>query len=415
MQGTIRTPKQTGPPSWYSYYAGFSAAFAADALAYLGDQCGRGVVFDPWNGSGTTTTIAAMASFQTSIGFDINPALVMVARGRNVPVSFRTSLDPLAREILLAGRRLNSAGSIESGPLRRWFKPKAADALASLRHAIDTVLVDHHDVAAGSPVSELAAFYYTAAFHCVRDLLVRFRSTNPTWVKSPPSEQHRLSPNLTTVEGHFLRAVHLLANRLVLERAAVELPTIQQASSTDLPLPDNAADCCLTSPPYCTRIDYAVASRPELAFLGVDSEYFQHLRSASIGTTVTPRTFSSISSRSPTARKLLRDIAAHKSKAASTYYLRYFANYFGALEQSLAELDRVVKPTGSIAIVVQDSYFKDIHIDLQQYVAEILGETGRCERFRLDFNVPRNLARMNPFARPYSKPIKTQESLLIFS
>src|SRR5688500_12785789 len=56
----IASPKQ--PPQerlkdWYPYYAGYTSAFAESVFdQYLGSA--KSVV-DPWNGSGTTTAVAA--------------------------------------------------------------------------------------------------------------------------------------------------------------------------------------------------------------------------------------------------------------------------------------------------------------------------------------------------------------------
>ena len=47
-------------------------------------------------------------------------------------------------------------------------------------------------------------------------------------------------------------------------------------SSIDIPINDNYLDCILTSPPYCTRIDYAIATMPELAVLGYSNNEFDN-------------------------------------------------------------------------------------------------------------------------------------------
>jgi len=40
-----------------------------------------GLVVDPWNGAGTTT-VAAAASGLNAMGFDINPAAILIGRAR---------------------------------------------------------------------------------------------------------------------------------------------------------------------------------------------------------------------------------------------------------------------------------------------------------------------------------------------
>jgi hypothetical protein len=411
----MRTPKQAGRSSWYAYYAGFSSDFAQDALTYLRQLSGDGLVIDPWNGSGTTTTVATSIGFESVAGFDINPALTLIARGRNVPVSFRSSLEPLAKELLVAAERSPGGSPDKPEPLSQWLKPRAADSFRRLRNSIDLVLVDTPTIASGGPVSELAAFYYTAAFSSVRELLTRFRATNPTWLKTPGTAARRLSPSWETISDLFLASVAALSERLTLTHHQNALPSIATASSLSLPIDDGLAACCLTSPPYCTRIDYAVASRAELAFLGLDAQRLSELRSASLGTTVTPREVAPWLSTSSTISSVLPRIEQHPSKAAAGYYSRYFRNYFRSLEVSLGEVDRAVRRQGAIGVVVQDSHFKNVHIDLQQIVIDVLTSCGRRLVDRHDFSAPRSWAGLNPTSRVYEKQASAHESFLVFS
>ena len=53
------------------------------------------------------------------------------------------------------------------------------------------------------------------------------------------------------------------------------------------------------------------------------------------------------------------------------------ANYLRSLQAGLLETHRVVRPDGVICVVVQDSYYKEIHIDMQGIVAETLEAAGR--------------------------------------
>src|SRR5690625_7356069 len=41
------------------------------------------IILDPWNGSGTTTEISSGLGYD-SVGFDLNPVMLIVARARNV-------------------------------------------------------------------------------------------------------------------------------------------------------------------------------------------------------------------------------------------------------------------------------------------------------------------------------------------
>lgn len=52
----------------------------------------------------------------------------------------------------------------------------------------------------------------------------------------------------------------------------IQHPTLKTGTSTDLPVKSETIDLILSSPPYCTRIDYAIATLPELAILSVKGE-----------------------------------------------------------------------------------------------------------------------------------------------
>lgn len=76
----MRTPKQLSKQkAKYQYYAGFANEFVADILEKYATPGAR--VLDPWNGSGTTTSVCAVQGYQ-SVGIDINPATIPVAWSR---------------------------------------------------------------------------------------------------------------------------------------------------------------------------------------------------------------------------------------------------------------------------------------------------------------------------------------------
>ena len=56
------------------------------------------IVVDPWNGAGTTTAAAAAFGL-TAMGYDINPAAVVIGRARLLGSDVANSLVPIAVEI----------------------------------------------------------------------------------------------------------------------------------------------------------------------------------------------------------------------------------------------------------------------------------------------------------------------------
>jgi hypothetical protein len=85
----------------YPYYAGFSEMFVASMFDRMG-VIGGSRVLDPWNGSGTTTLVASMRGIR-STGYDLNPALVIVARARAANAEDLSSAKLAWERLSLAG------------------------------------------------------------------------------------------------------------------------------------------------------------------------------------------------------------------------------------------------------------------------------------------------------------------------
>jgi hypothetical protein len=418
------TPKQPQPEKlkdWYPYYAGFTSDFVDAVLStYFEASC---YLLDPWNGSGTTTAVAA-ARGRSCVGIDINPAVTVVARARLTPCSVRDSLGPLANEIALAARR-ESPLQRRNDPLSRWFRRPAVESIRRLQHAIHAVLVGDADLEVElaryhgrSPdaLPLLGAFYYTALFAAVRALLAPFRASNPSWLTYPSTLNHRISPSQDRITAAFHDRADHLANRLTVPTEyAHSGATILLGSALDLP-DQQVYDGCFTSPPYATRIDYVRGTSAELAILGLDDDQIADLRR---NTTGTPTVRGIIKPRcallSDAANKTISAVESHTSHGSSNYYGPWIRNYLTDLETSLSKISASVKPSGVIGIVVQDSYYKSIHVDLQRIVCETIEALGRRLAARHDYPVRHSLAKKNPAARKHLSTRVNHESLLVFA
>lgn len=77
---TSKLPSRRSGNEFYRYYAGYPVEFAEWALGELGLTDGA-IVFDPWNGSGTTSAACARRRLSCN-GYDINPVMVHLGRAR---------------------------------------------------------------------------------------------------------------------------------------------------------------------------------------------------------------------------------------------------------------------------------------------------------------------------------------------
>jgi hypothetical protein len=191
-------------------------------------------------------------------------------------------------------------------------------------------------------------------------------------------------------------------------------PEVLVADSRRLPFLDHSFEGVIGSPPYCTRIDYVVATLPELAVLGFSTDEVSDLRRRMLGSPSFNVVPENPVIRSPYALTLLKAISSHHSKASETYYYRFFAKYFLDLQTSLGELDRVCQKSAPIALVVQDSKYKELQVDIQLVLTQMAESIGRST-IRTDFTVPRTLAAINGRSRRYGAAPSRRESVLLFT
>ncbi len=419
----VTSPKQPSMAKrdWYPYYAGYTESFVQTVLAT--DLRGVRSVLDPWSGSGTTTAACAKSGLR-SVGIDVNPALTVIARARLTPRSTGESLLPLGRQILEAARdREIQIGSTDL--LTRWMRPTAAARVRAIQESIHLLLTDHDcwrldhgviDRAANLPL--LACFFYSALFAAVRDLLLRFRTTNPTWLTEPMTHRQRIATNWDGLTSAFLDRVIYLRDRLSLrdDEPSLEGSGYLTASATDQPFPSGTFEAALTSPPYATRIDYVKGTLPELIVLGASDAFLVELRRTTTGSPVVTENKQSAldSTSSRFGSLLLKRIAAHPSKGSAGYYVPWMRNYLLALQRGLEETSRSVVNTGYIGIVVQDSFYKEERIDLQRIVVEMMGAAGRRLVKQSDYPAKALRSHMNPKARRHLSLRRNCESFLIF-
>ena len=251
--------------SWYRYYAGYSAGFVEKALKEWAATAE--LLLDPWNGTGTTTVVAASKNVP-AIGFDVNPALVVVSRARLLGAGVWASIEPLGEDVVAH----TATVELDDDPLRFWFSQQAVGSIRGLQQSMHRLLVDGGTASqpvyeGASGMSTLAAFFYTVLFRTVRVLIAPRAGTNPTWWKRV-EEADRLDPSREEIMTQFRASAAELAAGLHRDNydGGVDI-RVGLGDSRRLPLKDDAVDAAVSSPPYCTRIDYTAATRIELAIL----------------------------------------------------------------------------------------------------------------------------------------------------
>ncbi len=414
-----RNPRgQTGWEGFFPYYAGYPEAFAHELLSSAGlPKAAR--VLDPWNGSGTTTSAATKLRLD-AVGIDINPVMAIIARARTLSPSEADSLVALARQLLIKAEQ-EVLASEPSDPLGDWFGPLTIAWLRNLEKAITVSLTSEDTRASGEvqAVSALAATYYVAVFTLCRDLSSRYKTSNPTWLKVVKNGQRRASAGRMWMSMRFVEIVAEMAQALSSRKAdpldvgLVELIVADTAGELNL---GKKADIVLTSPPYCTRIDYTAATRIQLAVLAPLLRVGRaELSRQMLGSVRVPeRDLVPDLAWGPTCSKFLDSVKKHPSKASSGYYFKTHTDYFDKMSRSLRAISGGVRSGGAAVLVVQDSHYKEIKNDLPAIVSEMALTHGLQLRRRDDFPLSKTLAGSHPHTRKYRQSFEANEAVLCF-
>lgn len=417
---------QTGWEGFFPYYAGFPELFARELLqsAKLPRDA---VVLDPWNGSGTTT-YAASGLGLSSIGIDLNPVMIIVSRARLLPPSEADHLRPLAAIILSHAH--SAPPTLDSNDaLLAWFEHDTAAFIRGIEQNIRRSLVGSMTKSPDGihldKISGTAATLYVALFAACRKLVAPFRSSNPTWLRVPKKTEARLTAPRITVARYFAENVRgmsaALATKLDADLLMADTPRageckINLSDTASMKLDNDSVDFVLTSPPYCTRIDYTAATRIELAVLGpLLITGARALGKQMIGSTQVPSASIEVDEKwGETCARFLEALQKHPSKASGGYYYRTHLDYFKKMSRSIELVSEALKPAGRAILIVQDSYYKDLHNDLPKIISEIGVEHGLSLKRREDFHL-RSMSDINPGRRTYTRPSGATESVLCFA
>lgn len=402
--------ERVGIHSWHPYYAGYSEIFVDDMLNYFGASKDS-IVLDPWMGSGTTALVCQRRGIQ-SLGNELNPVMVIFSRAKTAKL---LKLDLVQITNLILDYVDLQTISVESVVDNEYITSAFSQKLQAIRKAIDTYIQT-------SDLSDLdenvRAFYYAVLFRCIRSIGGFSTGSNPTWlIKSIPA----LSEDHIDVNKLFKQLAFSMIEDLSMTFDDIlgdlqPVPNIVEGDSRFIQFDSDSVDFVITSPPYLTRIDYAVSTKPELLFLGYEeSAGFDHIRRNTMGAPVISDKGIQIDPMwGPTCIEFLSNVENHPSKASKSYYLPIFLQYFRDAISSLQEINRVLHVGGKACLVVQSSFYKDVEARLGEMYVE-MGESLGMESYIVSREVVKNhIAHVNTRSSIYVKNKVYHEDAVIF-
>lgn len=415
----LNKKEQTNGTALYPYYAGFSYDFVDVSIQMFKKD--NMLILDPWTGTGLTNRVAQGLGI-SSIGLDINPAMATVAKANLIIGNYSLSIKPICSEIISKVKRKRVADFYsETDPLLQWFDDESVKNLRILDYSIYKLLVDEKlreeltiDI---TKLSDIASFFYIVLFKITKSLIKQtYPTSNPSWIKTPKSSDKKINLKKSDLLDLFSDVVGRQV-LLVSQYKDIQHNTtteVRVCDSQNISIDSSQVDLIVTSPPYCTRIDYAVLTKPELAVLGFESTYFKKLRKEMIGTTAIDDSSHDMSfGWGESCHHFLKQMSEHASVASKSYYLKNHIQYFASMEKSIKEINRVLKADGDAILVVQDSYYKDLHNDLPLFIAEMATNIGLKLEERVDFKA-RSLSNINSKSLNYRSIKPIYESVLHF-
>lgn len=407
---SIKSPKQIKPSKffredWYPYYAGFSSAFVESIFSSVEGEISS--ILDPWNGGGTTTLVANAYGI-SSTGVDINPVMNIIAKARSI-----SSRDVIRAKALIFDTVISDYSECEHehSLLNNWFTDESCFLIERMfNYVLYRANITRIDVLKGNcDPSEAVALL--SIIQSVRQIAHRAKSKNPTWTL------RRLKDKIEIDKKELIYYIikfsdYWIKDSLFRYQERPENIRLITSDSREIPIKNESFDLVIGSPPYATRIDYAVKMSIELGVIGYSVAEFNQLRALMLGTT-TINPYENNEVLSNEARQVLEMIEMHSSKSSKSYYSKNYYDYFYKLEKSLKECSRLLKNEGCLVIVVQDSLYKEIHINLKRIVIESLENYGFSNFAEKNFVNTVSMKYINSGHKKYGSSPKPTESVIV--
>lgn len=324
--------------NFHPYPAKFIPQIPAAILDHYAPS--KSVVLDPFCGSGTVAVEAAIRGHYC-IANDINPIASLITKAKTITLG-QSDVLQLRRLLqdLTAPRHSDIAAEDLPAFKNRdlWFSKTMLRELAVIRKKVESL----------EPLSG-AAVFADCAFSAI---VVK--------CSNQESETHWRSVDKSLPMGFAITAFAQKLNDMLVrsaEYAAVRPGLVDVRTGTALSLSTIESACVdivITSPPYANSHDYYLYNKLRMFWLGHDH---YPLQTTEIG-----------------------------SRHRHSDLKEPIENYLAEMHTSLSEIARVLKKGGIAAIVVGDSIYKSVLIDMGKQYSRLAADIGLSKVYHFDFD-----------------------------
>lgn len=159
-------------------------------------------------------------------------------------------------------------------------------------------------------------------------------------------------------------------------------------------IPGRTFDMVITSPPYANRYDYTRTYALELAWLGFDNHALARLRQDLLSSTVENKTkrdwlarvygrkqdllahAQRIYAKQQALHEVLGILRSHASELSNKQIIRMLEGYFLEMSLIIAELGRIVRPSGSVIMVNDNVQYHGEEIPVDFILSDFAEQAG---------------------------------------
>lgn len=347
---------------------------------YFGGQSNN-LVIDPFSGSGTTLVEAALTG-NSSIGVDIDPLSVLIAKVKTTPLDIT-----LLNTVLtwFRARIRDYDGPLftpECTTIEHWFPTNTVSELGRIRAVIEQISAEFGDT---TRVKDIYDFLIICFSSIIRRVSFADNESQKTYVSHTHIKvPEEVFPLFEDQLNYFVERITQYSQVRGLGKAKV----VRASSSEPMArwLKGKRADLAVTSPPYIKAIDYVYNQMVELFWIGdlfeMNTQTKQNSKKNNyVGNKQIPA--KEYSGFLPASFKF--DIQELDDKIAEVYdtdkknglkhsYISY--KYFRLMDNHFSSIAECMKEGAHYVFVVGDSDVSNIHFNTATYLTELAARHG---------------------------------------
>jgi tRNA G10 N-methylase Trm11 len=365
---TFEQSKSIPVHNWFWYKEGYAPQIVDWAIAQ--EKKKPEALLDPFCGVGTSL-LAAKAAGITSTGVDSSDLAVFISRVKTQDYTNQDleTVKEFAARIFSESRGPASSWEFELFDVRAAFPKRNLNDILFLRERIETQEPKTRDLLLLALVSVLPQVSLI-----MKDGGVLKIRKNKRAMPLKDAYRRRIKKMIADLEENQINGPE---------------SSVFLGDARGIELDDESMDIIVTSPPYLNNIDYSKVYGLELSLLSLSKAVAQEVRMRSVRSFI---------GRSMQIRKMPEEVGEIGEK------IPIIGTYFTDMEESIAEMFRVLKPGSCAYVVVSNSIIHDTHV----LVDEVLGEIAERIGFNCEIVVgAQRIADVKP------QKIKTRESVVV--